>query len=176
MVRLELPAPVAHVTHVCDVSLAPCRLPVARPVPAAPGGFVYSFATRLADMGDMDSRTDVRLVTSTDAGTAGITGIVESKQGPIADLKLSVRALDPRLPSTRAATISDRWGSFAFTNLPVRPGGSCYVISAYAPHLISIRYGAVFTANETSQVTWGTDSSRIAAADTARCAHAARIP
>lgn len=174
-IRLKLPQAVAHVTQVCDVSSSRCRLPSARPVPASPSGFVYSFTSRLADMGEMESHTGVHLVTSTDPGTAGITGIVESKSGPIAALRVSVRALDPRLPSTRLTTVTDRWGSFAFTNLPVRRGGSCYVIAAYAPRLISIRYGAVFTANETSQVTWGTDTSHITGADTARCSRAAQI-
>ena len=175
--RASLPAPYAHISRLCDLSRSGCSLPLARPVPMSPSGFVYAFTSEAWDTSITDTETGLWVVTASAPETAALTGIVESsngpvaRRGPIAGLRLHLRSADPRMPPLTLTTTTDRWGAFAFTDVPAAADGSCYLITAHARDLVTIVYATLFNRNQQDQVTWEiSEPPLIKHSDSDRCA------
>jgi hypothetical protein len=178
--RVRLPSPVAHVTKLCDQSVYTCTIPLARPTPMTAAGYVYSFAWVAWDTAYTDTATGLRIVQSSDPGTAAITGVVQRfdtsapRKGPIAGVRITIRTIDSRLPPRRLTTITDRWGAFAFSNIPTQADGSCYLVTASARKLITVAYDGLFSPNGRYQVTW--DGPVVRDSDSDKCPYPGTLP
>jgi Carboxypeptidase regulatory-like domain len=103
-----------------------------------PGGY----STAIAGPEEMLSAEDVAVITSSQAGTSALTGVVidDASGAPIVGAAVS---LQPSTGGTTATARSSQDGVFAFINVPADAGGTTYSMAVSAPG-----YGAYTLRND----------------------------
>jgi hypothetical protein len=113
----------------------------------SPNGYVYSYKRYYLGVESQPSANGLMVAGTVEAHTAAVTGTMSTDQPfrLIAGLRVTAESTDDRLGSVVLSTVTDADGTFAFVNMPVAGGGSCYVVSARWHNRLYVRYAMWFT-------------------------------
>lgn len=108
----------------------------------------FEYSTVLAEAEELDSPNNVRVISSTPAGSAAVTGVVVNGDNGAGVVGATV-VLEHPDPTTAelveaARTVTSQGGVFAFTDIPAAVGGTTYQLKITDP-----LFGDYYLANDT---------------------------
>ncbi len=122
---------------------ADCPAAPPKPVPMSPGGPVRVFKSEYSDSGSTDSEDGLFEVAATAPGTFAETGIVyDTRAGhdaPLVGASVTYSSIEgpglsaPPGGAARVTTRTGYGGAYAFIDMPVARGGTCYRLVVMAP-------------------------------------------